>query len=71
MKVKTGGGGIDADGNWFDLPSEEIEVPDDYFQQFAKAMAAIPRQTSIPVPAWVFEDMQRILAEIEDEQRNG
>lgn len=32
MKLKTGGGGIDADGNWYTLPETETEVPDDWFR---------------------------------------
>lgn len=40
MKVISGGGGVDADGNWYELPTIEREVPDDYL---AKLRAAFKR----------------------------
>jgi hypothetical protein len=33
MKVRTGGGGVDKDGNAYTYPEEEIEVPDDFFRK--------------------------------------
>jgi hypothetical protein len=37
MKIKAGHGGVNAKGEFFHT-EEEREVPDDYFQQLAKAM---------------------------------
>jgi hypothetical protein len=41
LKIITGGGGIDKDGNAYTLPEKEVEVPDDYFLAMAKAMAKL------------------------------
>jgi hypothetical protein len=49
MKVKTGGGGIDKDGNTYKLPETEHEVPDGYFTELLKAMA-----DPTPKPAYIY-----------------
>jgi hypothetical protein len=42
MKVISGGGGIDADGNWYELPTVEREVPDDYTEKMIAFFKAVP-----------------------------
>ena len=49
MKVISGGGGIDADGNWYTLPEVEREVSDGYFKRLAAAFKAMPRRPSIMI----------------------
>jgi hypothetical protein len=43
VKIITGGGGIDADGNAYTLPDIEREVPDDYFKRMFMAAKSIPK----------------------------
>lgn len=38
MKIRTGGGGVDANGKTYKLPEEEIEVPDDFFLKMWEAL---------------------------------
>jgi hypothetical protein len=42
MKVISGGGGIDADGNWYELPTIEREMPDDYFKALRTLFKTVP-----------------------------
>jgi hypothetical protein len=39
MKMITGGGGINKDGEWYETPAREIEVPDDYLQRLWALMS--------------------------------
>jgi hypothetical protein len=41
-KIKVGGGGIDADGNFYQETEREVEVPDDWFERLWEE-AAKPR----------------------------
>lgn len=42
MKVISGGGGIDADGNWYTLRAVEREVPDDWIPKLKAAFKTVP-----------------------------
>lgn len=42
MKVTSGGGGIDADGNWYELPTVEREVPDDWLEKARAVFKTVP-----------------------------
>lgn len=49
MKIIVGGGGVDKDGNSFSLPSETVEVPDDFFQKAIAEAARMPQPMTIPI----------------------
>lgn len=40
MKLICGGGGVDANGNAYELPKHTVEVADDYMQRMADAIFA-------------------------------
>ena len=40
MKIKTGGGGIDKDGKFYQLPGQEIEVADTWVGDLLAFLAA-------------------------------
>ena len=63
MKVISGGGGGDADGNWYELPKVEREVPDDYLAKLlAVFRSPVPRQPSIMLVA------PSVLSDLKDDQ---
>ena len=42
MKVISGGGGIDAQGRRYELPTVEREVSDDHFQRIRELFKGVP-----------------------------
>ena len=63
MKVISGGGGVDGDGNWYELPTVEREVPDDYLAKLlAVFRSSVPRQPSIMFIA------PSVLSDLKDDQ---
>jgi hypothetical protein len=50
MKVKNGGGGIDAEGNFYTLPETETEVPDDCLEKLHEYFRDAPHSNYVMVP---------------------
>jgi hypothetical protein len=59
MKVRSGGGGVDKDGNAYTLPEQEIEVPDDYFKALLLDMSKWEPPEFIVVDPRVFEHLKK------------
>lgn len=61
MKVITHSGGIDADGNWYDNPTVEVEVPGDAFE---KAVERLFKMASRPTHFLVSETTAKALDDL-------
>ena len=59
MKVRTGGGGVDKDGNEYTISEQEIEVPDDYFKAMVRDMSKWEPPEFILVDPRLFEHLKK------------
>jgi hypothetical protein len=61
VKIKTGGGGVDKDGNSYKLPEGEMDVPDDYFDRVLEGMkkAEPVNGMVMVVPAWLYKELKK------------
>ena len=64
MKIITGGGGVDKDGNAYELPEDEIDVPDDFFERALEAMFKAPEPGAVIVPKWLYDEFQKLAKDV-------